>query len=99
MSTKDDGGPAFPAKRTEHRPIVEGGAPFPVEAHYTGLSIRDWFAGMALSGICASINNEAMANAVTAAAKAHGVHEEEFAAKQAYALADAMLAEREKRDE
>jgi len=66
---KDDGGPAFPCGNT------------PSEAD--GMSLRDWFAGMALSGILAR----------------GGTKDEDGAetnAMDAYASADAMLEEREK---
>lgn len=44
------------------------------------LSLRDWFAGQALAGVVVSTNNRS----------------EETYAKRAWALADAMLKEREK---
>ena len=43
MSSKDDGGPAFPTlKRTS-----QDGPPTPIR----GMSLRDWFAGQALAGM------------------------------------------------
>lgn len=73
-----DGGPAFPVD-----PSTRVNAP--------GMSLRDWFAGMALQGSLA--NNDftsAVAKAVPDAKKAN----ESFAIG-AYALADAMLKARE----
>lgn len=44
MIAKDDGGPAFP-----HQPQDRQG--YPCAEHAPGMSIRDWFAGMALSSM------------------------------------------------
>ena len=72
MTTKDNGAPAFP--------ITAGH-----EVYATGLSARDWFAGMALQGVLASDGTGfASANELAAAV---------------YEIADAVLAEREKRDD
>lgn len=73
MSAKD-GGPAFPC--CEH--MNEVGDPI----HYdcSGMSLRDWFAGMALDGIIAS-GDQSKAGLI---------------ASWCYQLADAVLAEREK---
>ena len=59
---QDDGGPAFPNN----------------DATHPGMSLRDWFAGQALAGLCAY--NEIADPSVYALA--------------CYALSDAMLAER-----
>ena len=48
MSIKDDGGPAFPARPTEHL-----GNGMSITAHH-GMSLRDFFIASALQGICAS---------------------------------------------
>lgn len=70
----DDGGPAFPLR-------VE----FPTTGphHELGMSLRDWFAGKALAGICAHTDT---GNAPPC----------EGEARVAYAFADAMLAERKR---
>lgn len=79
MSTRDDGGPAFP--------LI--GAEVDHDAHeraYSGMSLRDYFAAKALPQViiaCVRDDREGLS------------HEEYFAGK-AYALADAMLAERAK---
>ena len=68
MSTKDDGGPAFP--RT---------APHP----QNGMTLRQWYAGMAMQGLLAD----------------EGMDVEGFehnAARKAFAYADAMIAEEKK---
>ncbi len=79
--TKDTGGPAFP------RPV--SGNP-----DHDGMTLRDWFAGQALSGMTGA-GTEFM-NALCKRAKERGISEEELGAKMAYVLADAMLAERSK---
>lgn len=48
-----------------------------------GMTLRDWFAGQVMSGFCADPNCAASS---------------EELAESAYAFADAMLAERERRD-
>lgn len=50
-----------------------------------GMTLRDWFAGQALAGLATGCDLE-----ITGPETAHG------AAAQAYAFADAMLAQREK---
>lgn len=69
MSKTNDGGYAFPVPGTERN--------YPE----FGMSLRDWFAGQALAGLCANPNN-------------HNI--QEVCARIAYAQADAMLAERQK---
>jgi hypothetical protein len=70
----NDGGPAFPHLReyvapNTYKPIAEG-----------GMSLRDWFAGMALQG--------------QAHRFAHPHEHRELLAKDCYDIADAMLAAR-----
>ena len=62
----DDGGPAFPFSGQYY--------------HQQGMSLRDWFAGQALSGVC---NNPDISY--------------DAAAHDAYAHADAMIAERNRK--
>ena len=65
---------------------TDGGPAFPSQwddKDHDGMSLRDWFAGQALMGIIAHPRN----------ADAEGGR---FFARQAYQLADAMLAERSK---
>jgi hypothetical protein len=47
MTTKDDGGPAFPFAATDPSNV-------PMQAQ--GMALRDWFAGQALAGMCADPN-------------------------------------------
>ncbi len=45
MSEKQDGGPAFPI------PAVSG-----IHGTHTGMSLRDWFAGLVIGGMAARTN-------------------------------------------
>ena len=76
--SKNDGGPAFPDPTFVH----------------SGMSLRDWFAGMALQGALAAWDDydRKMFKPVPYSQRM------EIFANDAYAMADAMLAEREKKD-
>ena len=76
MIAINDGGPAFPTSHSPNYPQEIGG----------GLSIRDWFAGMALQGWLASYDCRSV----------HPVTNETelCVANHAYKMADAMLAAR-----
>ena len=67
----NDGGPAFPRSDSVYNEGDEG------------MSLRDWFAGMAMMGINA---NQSMGTALTC----------EDTAKIAYRIADVMMKERDK---
>lgn len=72
MSIRDDGGPAFPIPGLSN------------DADFNGMSLRDWFAGMALQGgLCFHQEDGCLRH-------------EEDAATIAYRFADAMLAARGK---
>lgn len=71
----DEGGPAFPGQPWPDKAGVYEKAP--------GMSLRDWFAGQALAGICAHPDT---GNAPPC----------EGEARVAYAFADAMLAARKR---
>ena len=73
-----DGGPAFP---TEH---LETGYETQPYMPHSGMSLRDWFAGMALCGIMSTVP-------INAPFRSKEV------ARVAYRLANAMLAEKEQR--
>ena len=76
---KKDGGPAFPYSiETEHAP---SGAPVKATV-YSGMSLRDWFAGQALASMMRDFG------------KLTDSYEQ--IAGHAYCVADAMLAERSK---
>ena len=68
---KDDGGPAFPRVEGEHFFGADG------------MSLRDWFAGLAMQGILASGDD----------------NDSKVIAIGSYGVADAMLDEREKSQE
>jgi hypothetical protein len=76
MSKIDDGGPAFP--------ILFNDAGRMLRAEAEGMSLRDYFAAKALTGICSS-RDEA------GTLIEHGY---EWIASEAYRIADAMLRER-----
>ena len=73
-----DGGPAFPVPVSEEMlPIAIG-----------GMSLRDWFAGMALQGLC--VTNEHTSEP--------GTWNADYLAHAAFRFADAMIAQREKEE-
>lgn len=77
--TKSTGGPAFPLGCFIH----PNGEIVPMSAWVAeGLTIRDWFAGMALTGICA--------NSALDHSKDPAVY-----GRVAYGLADAMIVQRD----
>lgn len=82
MTKINDGGPAFGCGVMPHPTEVTKSVPV------AGLTVRDWFAGQALSAIAK--NREALSYATV------GVEAAQWMAKQAYDLADALLAERSK---
>jgi hypothetical protein len=78
----NDGGPAFPYKFDWPNGASE---------HNYGLTMRDWFAGLAMQGICAAhAHPQVMWTPGYTQESANGI------ASSAYLLADAMLKEREK---
>lgn len=76
MSDKPDNPPAFPM----HDQYLSDGTPV-MQGSY-GMSLRDYFAGQALAGICASGPGQSFTD--------------EIIAQEAYNLADAMLTMRAK---
>ena len=82
MSEKETGGPAFPGTQ------YAGG--IKPTGHSEGMTIRDWFAGMALQGW---ITAQPTIKGVTLNA---GDDHAALIASAAYAWADAMLKERSK---
>jgi hypothetical protein len=79
----------------------DGGLAFPTYVHPTsndgremsGMSLRDWFAGQALNGICAGLCASPEDSGDTRGGANHRISFS-HAAKDAYTLADAMLAAR-----
>lgn len=91
MKTKD-GGPAFPGSNMFDKEVYEDLRPTEginqarraATFSFSGMSLRDWFAGQALAGIMATSSwDHRPANS-----------EQKDIAEDCYALADAMLAER-----
>lgn len=76
MSEHNDGGPAFPQVNYARPADGYGASIMEIRG---GMSLRDWFAGQALAGMCADPQLKDFA--------------EEFA-KMSYKLADKMLANR-----
>lgn len=96
---RNDGGAAFPtpaghAQKLEH----ENGEPYyrTVEICDTGMSLRDWFAGMALQGELASTAGVESSQATGEAAAKRGVDPAIHVALTCYEMADAMLKARTK---
>ncbi len=89
---KPDGGPAFPHDRVDQLPSGLGGHHF-TEKHYTvsGMSLRDYFAGQALTGV---IDKDLFMDSMTAQECDLQIHN---ATVLAYRLSDAMIAYRDKR--
>lgn len=73
------GGPAFPIA------LKDEGHPTPLAP---GMNLRDWFAGMALQGIVKSLEDDFQKD------KQHSAPAQFFAIA-AYAIADALLTQRE----
>lgn len=86
---ENDGGPAFPGKGivghrkhsglqySEHHPGE------PIKGDIPGMSLRDYFAAKALSGLLSDLTKK-------------GADEPKDFARVSYAIADAMLSERKK---
>lgn len=74
MTTKNSGGAVFP-----FQPILTGGGRNEYGAQRSGISRRDWLAGLAMQGLLA--NNE------------YGKHPPNAIADRAYQQADAMIKE------
>ena len=74
MTTRNDGGPAFPRPSSNFNRISLG-----YEAAQDGMTLRDWFAGIVLPNMV----NQFPGN-------------DQMAVAEAYRIANAMLAERDK---
>lgn len=81
---KDDGGTAFPQFRRQHSHIVGGD----VTSISGGMSLRDWFAGMAMTKIIGVHSSDRDFDAYKERAR--------VTAASCYMCADALIAEREK---
>lgn len=72
---RDDGGFVWEATMSEKKD--DGGAAFPEQGVHGGMSLRDWFAGMAMQGILAWGSGKSLTP--------------EQVAEDAYDTADAMI--------
>jgi len=85
MDKPDDGGPAFP----HLNPNYDGNwDKFPQRG---GMTLRDWFAGQALMGICAGLCSDHQTDKTPRAFNRLAFKD---AAKDAYVIADVMIATR-----
>ncbi len=78
------GGPAFPCKIPEGYDADEN----PISSTYSGMSLRDYFAGQALMGILASVKASDVVKDLT------GPDGPAVCARFAYYAADAMIQQR-----
>ena len=60
MSKIDDGGPAFPVLAPMMVSDGSPGSAAPIRSALDGMSLRDWFAGQALTGIASSLGVKVM---------------------------------------
>lgn len=86
MTTKTDGGPAFPAT------LIDSDRNVIFNNEQIGMTLRDYFAAKAMQ---ARLSDYESAISLKAAADKHGIPIAEEVAVQAYAFADAMLRVRE----
>ncbi len=77
MDSKKDGGPAYPATRMEAVPMSNGQTEY-FDAEFSGMSLRDWFAGQVIASGRFNEMHETYADD----------------AMSAYLMADAMIAAR-----
>jgi len=95
MNTPNDGGPAFPQPcfvnlDDDHPTLLRGN----IECA-GGMSLRDWFAGMALQGRLASMSDRVMREVQLKTATDCGKSLLDSMATLSYCAADAMLKARE----
>lgn len=93
MTQIKDGGPAFPE-------AIAVGPTGNVYPGYSGMTLRDWFAGQALAGyvgILSTANEQSLTKIAIENSLTGYVTNGQIAASVAYGFADAMLAAREER--
>ena len=91
MTEKDDGGRAFPYGGQMMNPDgkwAQDGDP--------GMTLRQWYAGLAMQGLLASTMDERGATAIRAVAKDQGKGVVEVVASTAIGFAEALIAELKK---
>ena len=93
--SQPDGGPAFPRPFSTGTIIKDGEKVSLMNHAEEGMSLRDWFAGMALQGLLASETSEAWCTKAEIKDGKCFRTREQVLANQALKLADALLAQRE----
>jgi len=88
MSNHDDGGPAFAFSGTPEQ-FKQGYAD-------SGMTLRDWYAGQAMAALIGSADS-LRASADKALEDGRGEQAGHVIARQAYRMADAMIAEKRRR--
>lgn len=83
----DDGGPAFPVSCVQPGAVADA-LGVEKDGGVYGMSLRDWFAGMAMNAVCCKAMEDGWVKGVRPTEIRDGV------VKSAYLFADAMLAER-----
>lgn len=73
--------------------------PFEYHGAESGMTLRDWFAGQCCAAMVSSIDSEDNYLRIKNHAGHEGLSVSQWIAKDAYKQADAMLAEKERRDE
>jgi hypothetical protein len=92
-----DGGPAFPNPGMYY---LRGNEPTEINPAVDGMSLRDWFAGQALTGfLTQTVSEECESGARDLVARwpCRSNTEQHTLARLVYSMADAMLATREAR--
>lgn len=90
---KPDGGPAFPLNQIDPKEGHDAGH-YEVKMQYPGMSLRDYFAGLAMAGEISSMQDNAASEARAAAAVDASESPVEHTARISYEMADAMIAAR-----
>ena len=100
MSTKNNGGPAFPLNSYVIDDIAGMGRDEELHIdpllHQPGMTLRDYFAACALQGIIAAQAGEKHFDALVTQAASRSMSLPHLMSGMAYESADAMLIEREK---
>jgi hypothetical protein len=93
MKQINDGGPAFPGQWYDYQPTTGVQV---VREQWPGLSLRDWFAGKALEGLLPKLPLVDQTGKLGIKVEDKIQHNADIA-ESCYCIADAMLAERERK--
>lgn len=97
-ATQNDGGPAFPDMlrlQMCRQSVLSERVREIVYLQSHGMSLRDYFAAKAMQGFIASLSTQEALAGLNEACAANGLTSPQMHAKMAYAVADAMLLERQ----